>query len=159
MSATENEQQLVNPIDPDQVAENPHLLPYGHSRGGAHITPVDRGRVKGRAMSAMYEQTDLQFAQIKEQIALLARQAQQLQDRVAISETIYQAEIGFEPFVGKTYHLYRRANGKAVLSLVGPAEWGAGAPYRFVATVRLLADHTWDILAKGEDTDASFEAE
>ncbi|MCB0635124.1 MAG: DUF2452 domain-containing protein [Lewinella sp.] len=137
--------KTYNPIDPDQVAENPHLLPYAHTVGGAVIRPEDKGRLKGRAVAAMYEQTDLQFQQIKKQIDLLAEQAKALQDRVRISEEIYQAEISFEPLIGRTYHLYRRANGQALLSMVSPAEWGARPPYTFVATVRMLADHTWEI--------------
>lgn len=144
----ENEKPFVNPIDSDKVAENPHLLPYAHERGGMQIKPVDRGKVKGRSLSSMYEQTDIQLDQIREQIELLARQAQAIQDRVSISEEVYQAEMHFEPIVGKLYHLYRRSNGGSVLSLVGPAEWGPKAPYEFVASLRLLADHTWEIVAK-----------
>jgi hypothetical protein len=31
-----------------------------------------------------------------------------------------------------------------MLSLVAPKEWGAAGPFkRFVAAVKLLADHTW----------------
>ena len=102
-------------------------------------------------MSAMYEQTDMDLAQIKEQIELLARQAKAIQDRVSISEEIYTAEMNFEPFIGKTYHLYRRSSGKPVLSLVSPEEWGSNPPFAFVATVRLMADHTWDVLKKAAE--------
>ena len=148
---SQDERPFVNPIDADLIAQNPHLLPYAHSRGGAQITPVDKGQVKGRAMSAMYEQTDMDLAQIKEQIELLARQAKAIQDRVSISEEIYTAEMNFEPFIGKTYHLYRRSSGKPVLSLVSPEEWGSSPPFAFVATVRLMADHTWDVLKKAAE--------
>lgn len=138
-------------IDPDKVAENPHLLPYAHTVGGAVIKPEDKGRLKGRAVTAMYEQTDLQFQQIKEQIALLAQQAQHLQHRVKISEDIYGADMNFEPIIGRTYHLYYRKNTEQpVLSMVAPAEWGKKCPYTFAATVKLLADHTWEILEKGD---------
>lgn len=143
-----------NTIDPDQVAENPHLLPYSHERGGVEIRPIDKGQVKGRAMAAMYEQTDSQMDQIREQIELLARQARSLQDRLTISEEIYTAEMNFEPLIGKIYHLYRRSAGQAVLSLVGPAEWGSRAPYEFVATVRMLADHTWEVIARPDEDSA-----
>lgn len=139
---------FVNPIDPDKITETPHLLPYAHTLGGVVIHPIDKGKVKGRAMAAMYEQVDMQLDQIRQQIALLAQQAKIIQDRVAISETIYHAELPFEPLVGFTYHLYRRDNGKALLSMVGPQEWGLRKPYAFVATVKLLADHTWDILTQ-----------
>jgi len=48
--------------------------------------------------------------------------------------------------VSHIYHLYKKKNGKHVLSMVGPNEWGKNAPYEFVATMKLLADHTWDIM-------------
>ena len=137
---------FVNPIKEDDIAENPHLLSYAHTRGGAVIKPVDRGRVKGMAMNAMYEQTDMHLDQIREQIEVLARQAKAIQDRVAISEKIYQAKINFQPRIGHTYYLYEREGGESVLSLVAPNEWGPNPPFSYIATVKLLSDHTWDIL-------------
>lgn len=142
---------FVNPIDPKKVAENPHLLPYAHTVGGVVIQPLDKGKVKGIAMAAMYEQTDMHLDQIRKQIELLAQQARAITDRVAVSEKIYQAEIGFEPVIGKQYHLYKRANGKHLLSLIAPAEWGAKIPYDFVASVHLLSDHTWEVLAQAKE--------
>lgn len=140
------EKPFVNPIDKDKIAENPHLLPYAHRVGSALIKPIDKGRVKGLAVSAMYEQTETQLEQIRKQVELLAEQAQAIHDRIKISEDIYQAEIGFKPLISHTYHLYKKSNGKHVLSMVGPGEWGKKAPYEFVATVRLLSDHTWEIM-------------
>jgi hypothetical protein len=58
----------------------------------------------------------------------------------------------FEPFINHTYHLYQRSNGKFSLSLVGPTQWGkSGQELTFIATVKLLADHTWDILDRNPD--------
>ncbi len=142
---------FVNPIDVKKVAENPHLLPYAHTVGGVVIHPLDKGKAKGIAMTAMYEQTDMHLDQIRKQIELLAQQARAITDRVAVSEKIYQADIGFEPVIGKQYHLYRRANGKHLLSLIAPAEWGAKMPYDFVASVHLLSDHTWEVLAQAKE--------
>lgn len=139
-----------NPIDKDKVAETPHNLPYAHTVGGVEIKPIDKGKVKGRAVAAMYEQTDMQLKQIRRQIELLAQQAKQIQDRVQISEKIYLAEMNFEPLVGFIYHLYERRDEQYVLSMIGPREWGSKPPYPFVATVRLLADHTWEVLERSE---------
>lgn len=136
---------FINPIDKDKVAENPGFLPYAHTVGGVEIKPIDKGRVKGKAVAAMYEQTETQLEQIREQIRLLARQAQGIYQRVEVSEKIYQADMNFEPLMGHTYHLYQRADEKYLLSLVGPKEWGTTCPYTFVATVRMLSDHTWEI--------------
>ena len=139
-----------NPIDKDKVAENPHLLPYAHTVGGVVIRPMDRGRTKGLAVQAMYEQADTQMDQIREQIELLAAQAKKIQDRVAISEDIYLAEMNFKPLISHTYHLYSKKDETKVLSMVGPNEWGRTKPYSFIATVKLLADHTWEVLESGE---------
>ena len=139
-------ESFVNPIDPDKIAENPHLLPYAHTVGGVVIKPIDRGRTKGLAMTSMYDQTDIQMDQIRQQIELLAEQAKKLQDRVKVSEMIYLAQMNFKPVINKVYHLYQRTNEQYVLSLVGPGEWGKSAPMSFIATVRLMADHTWDVL-------------
>ena len=144
------EEETVNPIDEDQIAEHPHLLPYAHNIGSQVVKPVDKGRIKGRAVSAMYEQTDTQLDQIRQQIELLARQARDIHDRVKISEEIYLAEMNFSPLINQVYHLYRRSNGKAVLSMVGPKEWSNAPPYTFVASVRLMSDHTWEIVGKGK---------
>lgn len=141
-----SEKRKFNPIDEDKVAEDPHLLPYAHTVGGAVIKPIDKGRMKGLAVTAMYEQTDMQLDQIKEQINLLAQQAKAIQSRVEISEKIYRSQMNFKPLIGHVYHLYERSNGEEVLSMVGPGEWGRTNPLNFVATVKLLADHTWEIL-------------
>jgi hypothetical protein len=46
-----------NPIDKDKITETPSTLPYAHHVGSPVIKPIDKGRVKGNAMSAMVEQT------------------------------------------------------------------------------------------------------
>jgi hypothetical protein len=38
--------------------------------------------------------------------------------------------------------------------LISPEDWGRSAhTLEFIATVKLLADHTWEILSKNEDID------
>lgn len=147
---------IQNPIDPDKVTDRPSTLPYAHHAGSALIKPIDKGKVKGRALSAMAEQTHAQMAQIKEQINLLAKQAKAIQDRVELSEQIYQAEIGFEPLIGHQYHLYLKRDGSWTLSMIGPNDWGRSFPHEaFLASARLLSDHTWDIVEKSDYFNAS----
>ena len=99
---------IINPIDQDQVAEKPGLIPYAHHLGSAIIAPIDQGKTTGLAMSAMYEQTEVQLVQIKEQIDVLVRQAKHIHQRIELSEIIYQASIPFEPIAGRDYHLYKK---------------------------------------------------
>jgi hypothetical protein len=143
---------FINPIDKDKITENPHNLPYAHTSGGAVIKPIDQGRVKGNAISAMEHQTDMQMDQIYKQMEVLAAQAKKIKARKEISEKIYLAEMRFEPLINHTYHLYQKDNSTHLLSLIAPDQWGRSKKsFEYVATVRLLADHTWDILEKAEE--------
>ncbi|MEY4539582.1 MAG: hypothetical protein RLZZ306_1339 [Bacteroidota bacterium] len=140
------EEAFLNPINKDKVAENPGLLPYAHTAGGAVIKPEDMGKVKGRSVTAMRQQTDRQMNQLYEQMEVLARQAKLLAQRKEISERIYDAAMGFEPIINETYYMYERDTGEDLLSLVAPNEWGRSFKYsRFLAKCLLLADHTWDV--------------
>lgn len=142
---------FINPIDPDHITETPHNLPYPHTQGSALVKPVDEGRLKGRALNAMEHQTDMQLKQLYEQMNLLASQAKGLQDRKIVSEKIYGAEMRFEPLINHIYHLYQKDNKTYLLSLIAPDQWGRSKKtFEFVATVQLLADHTWDILEKSD---------
>ncbi len=120
------------------------VLPYASSVGSVAIRPTREGVIKHKALSAMEEQTNMQLDQIRQQIELLARQAQELRKRKELSMMIYEANINFKPQIGQVYHLYERKDGSHLLSLVAPQEWGGSGPFKqFVSTVRLLADHTW----------------
>ena len=142
-----NDDAFVNPIDKDKVTETPGLLPYAHHSGSAIIRPEDKGRIRGNAMTAMYDQTDRQMEQLRRQMETLVTQAKSLQQRMNVSELIYQAEIPFQPVIHHIYHLYqRKSDGSHLLSLISPAEWGRRAPFEHLATVRLLGDHTWEVL-------------
>jgi hypothetical protein len=144
-------EEFINPIDPDRITEKPHALEYPHHAGSALVKPEDQGKIMGRAMSAMEHQTDMQLNQIYEQMQLLAEQAKKLNDRKAISEFIYMAEMRFEPLINHIYHLYTKENGAYLISLIGPNQWGSKNTFNYVATVRLLADHTWDIIEKNPE--------
>ncbi|MFN5845002.1 MAG: DUF2452 domain-containing protein [Flavobacteriia bacterium] len=147
-------EEFINPIDPDKITDNPHSLEYPHHAGSAIIRPEDQGKIKGRALSAMEHQTDMQLNQIYEQMQLLAEQAKKLQDRKNISEFIYLAEMRFEPLINHVYHLYRKEDNNYLLSLIAPDQWGRSRhSFEWIATVRLLADHTWDVLSKSSETE------
>ncbi len=139
---------MINPIDKDKVAENPGLIAYPHNVGSINIIPEDVGKLKSRALSAMHEQTSQQLMQIQKQVELLLSQANSIKKRVEVSEMIYQAKLSFEPFVGNTYYLYELDN-EYRLMLIGPNEWGRSKNklLNFISTVKLLSDHTWEIIS------------
>ncbi|MCC6373153.1 MAG: DUF2452 domain-containing protein [Bacteroidia bacterium] len=137
---------MINPIDKDKVSEAPGLLSYPHTIGSVVVKPEDVGKITSRALSAMHEQTTRQLNQIQKQVELLAMQARAIRERMDISEKIYTARIPFEPFIGHSYHLYVK-DGEYVMMMIGPDEWGKkfNPNLEFIATVKLLSDHTWEI--------------
>ena len=139
-------EEFFNPINPDKVAENPGLMAYAHSAGGAVIRPDDMGKVKGKSVLAMHQQSERQLNQIYVQMATLAQQAKALRERVEVSERIYKTNMNFEPVLNETYYVYEKEDGSDVLSLVAPNEWGRSYKFsRFIAKVTMLADHTWEV--------------
>lgn len=142
--------EKTNPINIDKITETPHLLPYAHHVGSAIIKPLDKGKTKGVAMKAMYQQTESQLHQIKEQVETLIKQAQAIHDRIDLSEKIYKADCGFKPIPGNIYFLYEKKDITWHISLISPNEWGPKLPYKYLATVELLADSTWKIVKKTE---------
>lgn len=136
-----------NPIDKDKITETPSTLPYAHTVGGAKIQVPDVKKNRSRALEAMEHQTDQQLEQIREQIELLAAQAKRIHERKELSEMIYRAQMGFKPEINHIYHLYLKSDDQYVLSMIGPDEWPGGMKYEsFMHTIRLLADHTWEII-------------
>lgn len=135
---------MENPIDRDKITETPSTLPYAHTVGGAVIKPNDMTQVKSKSLTAMKQQTKRQYEQIAEQVELLKKQADEIRKREEISEHIYMAKYNFEPIIGECYSLYKKED-EMILSLISPQEWHT-CPYEFVAQVKLLSDHTWEII-------------
>lgn len=141
----ENGMQFVNK---EVYHKQLSVLPYASSVGSVAIKPTEEGVIKHKALQAMEEQTNMQLDQIREQIELLARQAQELRKRKELSLRIYDARLSFQPVIGQTYYLYEKKDGSSMLSLISPQEWGGNGPFSaFLAAVRLLADHTWTEVA------------
>ena len=131
----------------EKTTEDPGLISFPHSVGSAMVKPEDKGKIKGRAMAAMKEQTEHQLHQLYEQMQTLVKQANEIKSRVEISNRIYSAQMSLDPIIGHNYFLYAKNNGGDLLSMISPAEWGKSLPYKsFIAEVRLLSDHTWEVL-------------
>ncbi|GAB4409158.1 MAG: hypothetical protein OHK0056_10900 [Bacteriovoracaceae bacterium] len=140
-----------------KTVDLPGLIDYAHSVGGFSITPTKEGAIKSKAMEAMKEQTTDQLTMLFEQMKLLARQAQEIKDRVDISQLIYLAEMKFEPVMGKTYFLYAKKEGGHIISLIGPDEWGKNPSFeKVIAKIQLLHDHTWKVIQKFDDFSSEF---
>lgn len=139
---------MDNPIDKDKVSENPGLIDFPHHLGSAPIIKNDPALIKTKAMSAMIEQTQVQWQQIQQQLELLKQQAEKLKQRIAFSEKVYNAQLSFEPVIGSVYYLYHNSQKDIdVLMMIHPVEWRTMPSHlQFQCAVKLLADHTWEIV-------------
>ena len=90
------------------------VLPYASSVGSVAIKPTKEGVIKHKALTAMEEQTNMQLDQIKQQIELLARQAQEIKKRKELSLMIYEAKLSFKPQIGQLYQLYEKRDGSHI---------------------------------------------
>ncbi|MCL9980694.1 MAG: DUF2452 domain-containing protein [Bacteroidia bacterium] len=125
-----------------------HSAPYALTVSSPKIEPIDKRLLKANAHEAMQHQAEQQIQMLKKQAELLIKQAKAIEDRLALSHSIYRAEINFEPIIHGIYHLYQKTDGSQVLTMIAPYEWGKTMPFeQFINTVRLLPDKTWEILA------------
>lgn len=150
-----NSTKKPNPVDVELInldlmklktTDIPSLLEYAHNVGGFAIIPTQEGQIKSHAREVMKEQTEEQLNLIFEQMKTLAKQVQDIQKRVYVSDLIYDVEMKFTPISGKCYFLYEATNGKRYMSLISPKEWGNKLFDKFIAEVKLNADHTWKII-------------
>ena len=113
----------------------------------APIRPIDKGKLQATAFEAMHHHAQQQIELLRKQAEVLMQQVREIEERVEISRQIYEADFKFKPEVGNVYHLYEQ-EGRRILSLIGPNEWGRSARFdQYIASVRLLGDKTWDILS------------
>ena len=149
MNKKKNIKKNSNPIDKDKITDIPGTITFPHHVGSAVVKPEDKGKIKGRAMMAMRDQTQREMSQLYEQMQVLVRQAEDIKKRVEVSEKIYLSTINFEPVINHIYYLYEKEEGKNILSMISAEEWGSDMPYnKYIAKIKLLSDHTWEILEK-----------
>ncbi|MBM3918060.1 MAG: DUF2452 domain-containing protein [Sphingomonadales bacterium] len=121
------------------------------------IRPIDKGKAKSHSLETAREQAEQQMAMLRRQADVLMQQARKIEERLKLAEEVYGSDMGFDPVVGQTYHLYLRKNGQRVLSMIAPTEWGGRLPFEaFATSVRLLGDKTWE--AVGLSGDATKDA-
>jgi hypothetical protein len=117
---------------PDNVADNPGLLPYGTNVSAPSIKPTDLTTFKKNGLDKVTKVFDRRYKEIVEQ-------AETLQKTFLITQTVYESKYKFEPIIGEIYHLYEDSDGGFSLSIISPSEWNK----KHVYSVVLNSDMTW----------------
>ncbi len=122
------------------------LSPIPLSIGSPVIRPEDKNQIKANAVEAMNHYANQEIAMLKKQADLIMEQVREIQNRLKVSEKIYESDMRFVPVVGQVYHLYEKDD-HYTLSLIGPDEWGNSKNTRkYLSSVKLLGDHSWDLV-------------
>jgi len=134
-------------MEDETAIPNQSLSPIPLHVGSALINPEDKGKITSVALEAMNHYANQEIDLLRQQAELIMKQVHLIEERVEISQQIYQAEMRFTPKIMGVYHLYETDEGAKLLSMVGPSEWGKNFPYKkHLAQVKLLGDHTWEVI-------------
>ena len=117
---------------PDQVADNPSLLPYASNVGAPVIRPDNVDDWKLRGVNKVNRQIQTKFDELKAEY-------QKLVEEFQWNELVYQAKFAYEPVIGETYHLYVGNDGNPFLSLISPNEWNR----EHIGSFRLNSEQKW----------------
>ena len=117
---------------PDNVADNPGLLPYGSNVGAPSIKVDD---VHNWKLSKVHKVNK----EFEDRFNVLKSEYDKLLEEFMWNEIIYSSDFNFEPVVGEIYHLYKRKNNKTYLSLISPDEWKKES----LGSFKLNYDNKW----------------
>ena len=116
------------------------------------IVPIET--TKKASLVVMEHHANRQIDSLKQQAALLVKQATEIQNRMELAQLISTAQYSFKPIMLKEYYLYERS-GKYILTLIAPEEWDGKIPYgECVARVRQLGDSTWEEIVANESDES-----
>lgn len=116
---------------PDQVVDNPGIIPYTTNVGAPAIRKEDIELWKQRSVVKVNHQLKTRFEELK-------KQYDQLVDEAYWNDIVYNAKYSFEPIIGETYHLYYK-NDEPFLSLISPDEWDKP----FIGSFTLDTNNKW----------------
>ena len=117
---------------PDNVSDNPGLLPYASNVGAPiiHIENIDLWKQRG--VHKVNRQLETKFLELKDEY-------QKLVEEYQWNDLVYKSKFNFEPVIGQIYYLYPRPNGEIFLSLVTPDEWNKES----LGSFRLNSEQKW----------------
>lgn len=116
---------------PDQVVDNPGVMPYTTNVGAPAIQKDNIDLWKQQSISKVNHQFKTRYEELKQQY-------QQLVDEYNWNELVYNSKYSFEPIIGEIYYLYC-INENNFLSLISPHEWDKP----FIGAFALDSNHKW----------------
>jgi len=117
---------------PDNVSDNPGILPYGSNIGAPAIRLENLQTWKDTRVQSVNKQFENRLEELK-------KEYDNLIEEYKWNDLVYQSKFNFEPVINKIYHLYYSENGSTFLSLVEPNEWNK----EHIGSFRYNHDNKW----------------
>lgn len=117
---------------PDNVADNPGLLPYGSNVSAPAIKQEDVSLWKNEKVNKTNQYFHTRYEEIKEEYRKLIEEFEW-------NKLVYESNFKFTPIKGDTYHLYQKEQGGLFLSLIEPELWNQ----IFVGSFKLDSNDKW----------------
>jgi len=117
--------------------------PYGLARTAPAISLVDVAQQIQDADEQISLMTGGKLRVIANQIEKLQQQAKAILDQAQRDLVLHRASCAFERVPGQIYHLYEKANGSHIWSLLSVEDWGGRPPHTFCGSYRLEPDQSW----------------
>ena len=118
---------------PDQVADNPSILPYASNVGAPAIKPSNLTSFKEEKLVKTNKYFSSRYEEIKEEY-------KKLMESYEWNQLIYNCSFSFKPEKGEIYHLYQRNDQNLFLSILGPTEWNE----IYIGSFRLDSNDKWE---------------
>jgi len=109
---------------------------------------------KDLALRAAKLNAQKEYERIMESVRVLQKQAEELKERLGLSELVHRATYTFDPAAGKPYWLVEDTYANITrLVMLGPKDWSCGPPeyYKYIACIKCLGDNTWEPIHANEE--------
>ena len=125
---------------------NRNVTPYPVEVSGPAFDLIPVEKQKDIMVNVARMHAKQEYSRIMELVTVLQRQADEVRQRLDITDLVHAAKYSFQIYHGQCYWLaYDRWHGGTILTQTGPAEWTTTAPdyYEYVCRVKWLGDYTW----------------
>jgi hypothetical protein len=133
---------------------NRNVSPYPVDVGGPAFDLIPVEKQKDIMVNVARLHGHQEYRRIMELVAVLQRQADEVRQRLEITDLVHAAKYSFQIYHGQCYWLARDlARGGTLLTQTGPTEWTTTAPdyYEYICRVKWLGDYTWiEVDSNGE---------
>lgn len=120
---------------------------YALDRGAPKFDLVEVKSKKDQNYNLAVQQAQKEFENLKQIADIINQQAQQIKERLEITELVYHAEYNFIPIAGGEYWLVKDTE-KDILTIcfLGPKDWATEAPknYEYISKIKYLANGLWE---------------